>query len=133
MEELNGFLPGPWSHNNPIDIIGDAGPERYARALEVAARDQGSDGLLVILTPQAMTDPTATARELIRFAQIDGKPVLASWMGGEDVAEGAAILREAGIPTFDYPDDAVEIFNCHLAARQQPAPDLRDPDPAVGR
>ncbi len=111
MEELNGFLPVPWSHNNPIDIIGDAGPERYARALEVAARDQGSDGLLVILTPQAMTDPTATARELIRFARIAGKPVLASWMGGEDVAEGAAILREAGIPTFDYPDDAVEIFN----------------------
>ncbi len=111
MEELNGFLPGPWSHNNPIDIIGDAGPERYAMALEVAARDQGSDGLLVILTPQAMTDPTATARELIRFAKIAGKPVLASWMGGEDVAEGAAILREAGIPTFDYPDDAVEIFN----------------------
>jgi acetyltransferase len=111
MEELNGFLPGPWSHNNPIDIIGDAGPERYARALEVAARDKGSDGLLVILTPQAMTDPTATARELIRFAKIAGKPVLASWMGGEDVAEGAAILREAGIPTFDYPDDAVEIFN----------------------
>ncbi len=111
MEELNGFLPGPWSHNNPIDIIGDAAPERYARALEVAARDEGSDGLLVILTPQAMTDPTATARELTRFASIEGKPVLASWMGGSDVAEGAAILREAGIPTFDYPDDAVKIFN----------------------
>ncbi len=111
MEELNGFLPGPWSHNNPIDIIGDAAPERYARALEVAAGDEGSDGLLVILTPQAMTDPTATAREVIRFAQIEGKPVLASWMGGSDVAEGAAILREAGIPTFDYPDEAVRIFN----------------------
>jgi acetyltransferase len=111
MEELNGFLPGPWSHNNPIDIIGDAAPERYARALEVAARDEENDGLLVILTPQAMTDPTATARELIRFAKIDGKPVLASWMGGEDIAEGAAILRAAGIPTFDYPDDAVKVFN----------------------
>ena len=111
MEELNGFLPGPWSHNNPIDIIGDAAPERYARALEVAAGDEGSDGLLVILTPQAMTDPTATAREVTRFAKIEGKPVLASWMGGTDVAEGAAILREAGIPTFDYPDEAVRIFN----------------------
>ena len=111
MEELNSFLPGPWSHNNPIDIIGDAAPERYAKALEVAARDEGSDGLLVILTPQAMTDPTATARELVRFAKIEGKPVLASWMGGMDVAEGAAILREAGIPTFAYPDEAVEIFN----------------------
>jgi acetyltransferase len=111
MDELSSFLPGPWSHNNPIDIIGDAAPERYARALEVAARDVGSDGLLVILTPQAMTDPTATARELVRFAKIDGKPVLASWMGGTDVAEGAAILREAGIPTYSYPDQAVEIFN----------------------
>ncbi len=111
MEELNGFLPGPWSHNNPIDIIGDAAPERYAKALEVAARDEASDGLLVILTPQAMTDPTATAKELVRFARIPGKPVLASWMGGEDVAEGTAILREAGIPTFDYPDDAVAVFN----------------------
>jgi len=111
MEELNAFLPGPWSHNNPIDIIGDAAPERYAKALEVAARDEGSDGLLVILTPQAMTDPTETARELVRFAKIEGKPVLASWMGGQDVAEGAAILRDAGIPTFDYPDDAVNVFN----------------------
>ncbi|MFH0750609.1 MAG: acetate--CoA ligase family protein, partial [Chloroflexota bacterium] len=111
MEELNAFLPGPWSHNNPIDIIGDAAPERYAKALEVAAGDEGSDGLLVILTPQAMTDPTATARELVRFAKIKGKPVLASWMGGRDVAEGAAILRDAGIPTFDYPDDAVRVFN----------------------
>ncbi len=111
MEVLNGFLPGPWSHNNPIDIIGDAAPERYARALEVAASDEGSDGLLVILTPQAMTDPTATARELVRFANTEGKPVLASWMGGSDVAEGAAILRAAGIPTFEYPDDAVKVFN----------------------
>jgi acetyltransferase len=111
MEELNAFLPVPWSHNNPIDIIGDAAPERYAKALEIAASDAGSDGLLVILTPQAMTDPTATARELTRFAKIEGKPVLASWMGGADVAEGAAILREAGIPTFSYPDEAVEIFN----------------------
>jgi acetyltransferase len=111
MEELNGFLPAAWSHNDPIDIIGDAKPELYARALEVAARDEGSDGLLVILTPQAMTDPTATARELIPFAHIEGKPVLASWMGGVDVAEGAAILREAGIPSFEYPDEAVKIFN----------------------
>ena len=111
MEELNAFLPGPWSHNNPIDIIGDATPERYTRALEVAARDEGSDGLLVVLTPQAMTDPTATARELVPFAHIEGKPVLASWMGGMDVNAGAAILREAGIPTFDYPDAAVKVFN----------------------
>jgi acetyltransferase len=113
MERLNAVLPAVWSHNNPIDIIGDAPPERYAQALEVAAADPGSDGLLVILTPQAMTDPTATARALARHARIEGKPVLASWMGGAEVAEGAAILREAGIPTFAYPDTACVLFN-HL-------------------
>ncbi|MEO5964950.1 MAG: CoA-binding protein, partial [Candidatus Limnocylindrales bacterium] len=106
MAALNEVLPAVWSHNNPIDIIGDAPPDRYAKALEVAAADPEADGLLVILTPQAMTDPTATARALVKHAQIAGKPVLASWMGGADVEEGAAILREAGIPTFAYPDTA---------------------------
>jgi acetyltransferase len=113
MDALNAVLPSVWSHNNPIDIIGDAPPERYAKALEIAAADPETDGLLVVLTPQAMTDPTATARALVKHAHIEGKPVLASWMGGEDVAEGAAILREAGIPTFAYPDTACVLFN-HL-------------------
>ncbi len=113
MERLNAVLPSVWSHNNPIDIIGDAPPERYAQALEVAAADPAADGLLVILTPQAMTDPSATARALARHARIEGKPVLASWMGGAEVAEGAAILRDAGIPTFAYPDTACVLFN-HL-------------------
>jgi acetyltransferase len=113
MDRLNEVLPSVWSHNNPIDIIGDAPPERYAKSLEIAAADPDTDGLLVILTPQAMTDPTATARALAKYARIQGKPVLASWMGGTDVAEGAAILREAGIPTFAYPDTACVLFN-HL-------------------
>ncbi|HEY6014086.1 MAG TPA: GNAT family N-acetyltransferase, partial [Candidatus Limnocylindrales bacterium] len=113
MERLNGVLPAVWSHNNPIDIIGDAPPDRYAKALEIAAADPDTDGLLVILTPQAMTDPTATAKALAVYAKIPGKPVLASWMGGTDVLEGSAILREAGIPTFAYPDTACVLFN-HL-------------------
>ncbi len=113
MEALNAVLPPVWSHGNPIDIIGDAPPERYAKALEVAAADPETDGLLVILTPQAMTDPTATAKALAAHARIEGKPVLASWMGGADVEEGASILRAAGIPTFSYPDTACVLFN-HL-------------------
>jgi acetyltransferase len=111
MGALNAVLPAVWSHNNPIDIIGDAPPERYAKALEVAAADPEADGLLVILTPQAMTDPTATANALVKYARIEGKPVLASWMGGLDVEEGARVLREAGIPTFAYPDRACVLFN----------------------
>ena len=111
IKALNEFLPSSWSHNNPIDIIGDADPQRYAKALEVAAQDPNSDGLLVILSPQAMTDPTETAKALAPYAHSGTKPVLASWMGGESVFEGEAILNEAGIPTFQYPDTAVRLFN----------------------
>lgn len=108
---LDGILPAHWSHANPIDILGDAGPERYAQAVEIAARDPNSDGLLVVLTPQAMTDPTQTAEQLKAYAQIPGKPVLASWMGGADVAAGESILNRANIPTFGYPDTAARAFH----------------------
>ncbi len=111
VEAFNAILPSVWSRNNPVDIIGDAPPERYAASLEVAANDPNADGLLVVLTPQAMTDPTRTAELLAPFATKTGKPVLASWMGGADVEPGAQILRDAGIPTFPYPDTAAQMFN----------------------
>jgi acetyltransferase len=104
-------LPPTWSHGNPVDIIGDAPPDRYAQALAIAAEDPAADGMLVILTPQAMTDPTRTAEALVPHAHIPGKPVLASWMGGIDVEEGARVLARAGIPNFEYPDTAAEMFN----------------------
>src|SRR3954451_11197686 len=111
MEAYNAVLPATWSHNNPVDIIGDASPERYAKALEIAAKDPHSDGMLVILTPQAMTDPTLIAENEKRLAKREDKPVLASWMGGVDVAAGEAILNRANIPTFPYPDTAARAFN----------------------
>jgi acetyltransferase len=111
MKTYNEFLPATWSHNNPIDIIGDAEPERYAKALEIAANDPNSDGMLIILTPQAMTDPTKTAEALKPYAHIEGKPVLASWMGGSMVAAGQEILNRVNIPTFSYPDTAARVFN----------------------
>ncbi len=110
MEELNKILPAAWSHNNPMDILGDAAPERYAKALEIVAKDPNADGMLVILTPQSMTDPTKTAEQLKPYASIEGKPVLASWMGGTEVAAGEEILNRAGIPTFSYPDTAARAF-----------------------
>ncbi len=110
MQALDRVLPPHWSHGNPIDILGDADPERYAQALEIASKDPNSDGLLVVLTPQAMTDPTETARRLTKFAVTRGKPVLASWMGGKDVVAGEAILNQANIPTFGYPDTAARTF-----------------------
>ena len=110
MDELNKVLPSVWSHNNPIDVIGDASPELFAKALEIAGRDPNSDGLLVILTPQAMTDATATAEKLKAFGHVEGKPVLASWMGGDEISAGEAILNRADIPTFAYPDTAAMVF-----------------------
>lgn len=111
VNNLNAILPSHWSRGNPIDILGDASPERYAKSLEIAAKDPNSDGLLVILTPQAMTDATKTAEHLKPYARLGNKPVLASWMGGAEVATGETILNAANIPTFPYPDTAARAFH----------------------
>jgi len=110
LQKLDAFLPEHWSHNNPIDILGDADAERYAKALEIASTDPNSDGLLVILSPQGMTDALQVAEGLKPYAKRFGKPVLASWMGGSSIAAGEAALNSAGIPTFPFPDTAARAF-----------------------
>jgi acetyltransferase len=110
MAALNTFLPPFWSHANPIDLLGDATPDRYRKAVEACARDPAVQGLLILLTPQAMTDPTETARQLTPFAVLENKPVLTSWMGGVDVRAGRDLLNRAGIPTFDAPEAAIRAF-----------------------
>lgn len=109
-DALNKLLPAHWSRGNPVDILGDADAERYAKAIEIVARDQNNDGLLTILTPQAMTDSSGTAERLRTFGDLKTKPFLASWMGGAGVAPGVAALDGANIPTFDYPDAAARAF-----------------------
>jgi len=108
--ELNAFLPPHWSHGNPIDVLGDADAPRYARAIGLAAHEPQADGVLVILTPQAMTDAQGTAEAMGALKPPPGKPVLASWMGGPGVGAGRAALNAAGIPTLDYPDTAARAF-----------------------
>jgi acetyltransferase len=110
IETYNSFLPEAWSHSNPVDILGDAEADRYAKALEVASKDVNTDGMLVILTPQGMTDATGVAERLALYATSTGKPVLASWMGGDMIAEGERVLKHASIPVFPFPDDAVQAF-----------------------
>lgn len=110
LQALNVFLPAHWSHANPIDILGDADPERFARAIEIAIKDPNSDGLLTVLAPQGMTDPAKVAERLKPYAKGHGKPLLASWMGGRVVAQGVEILNAADIPTFSYPDTAARAF-----------------------
>jgi acetyltransferase len=111
---LNDLLPPHWSHHNPIDILGDADPERYAKAIEIALKDPNSDGLLAILTPQAMTDPTQTAKRFVEILQnksLPAKPILASWMGGTGITPGEEILNHASIFTLPFPDTAAHVFN----------------------
>jgi acetyltransferase len=118
MDRLNELLPPAWSHGNPIDILGDAGPDLYRQSVEIAMDNPESDGMLVILTPQAMTDPTKSA-EAIRTLQFPSdKPILTSWMGRGEIAGGESILRHNGIPTFEYPDTSVRAFGAMHSYRQ---------------
>jgi acetyltransferase len=110
LHELDTFLSSHWSHANPVDVLADADAERFVKAVDVASKDPGSDGLLVVVAPQGLADPTQVAERMKPYAQSSGKPVLASWMGGDGVAEGTAILNTAGIPTFSYPDTAARAF-----------------------
>jgi acetyltransferase len=114
LETLNQALPEFWSHGNPVDILGDATPARYAEALRIAGGDPGNDGLLVVLTPQFMTNPDAVAHDLCGSPQSE-KPVYTSFMGGAAVAAGVERLRKNGLPCFAYPDAAAALF-CRLAA-----------------
>eukprot|EP00917_Polyrhabdina_sp_WS-2016_P023343 GHVP01050574.1.p1 GENE.GHVP01050574.1~~GHVP01050574.1.p1 ORF type:complete len:948 (+),score=192.26 GHVP01050574.1:50-2845(+) len=120
LEELNTFLPAAWSHANPVDVLGDAKPDLYARTLKSCLHDKGADGVLVILSPQSVTEPTRTAQTLIEAAReyqeqckkqgIAGKPIMASWMGGKAVAEGFSLLNQNDIPCFEHPDAASRTF-----------------------
>ena len=110
MGDLNALLPLHWSHHNPVDVLGDADAARFAQALRIVAGDAAVDGVLAILTPQAMTQPTNIAREVAEIAGQINKPLLASWMGAQSVQEGRGILNAAGVPTYDYPDEAALAF-----------------------
>jgi acetyltransferase len=110
MKQLDEALPRHWSHANPVDILGDAEPERYAKAVSACLKDTAFDGLLTILTPQAMTDPTAAAEAVVKAAAKSRKPVLSCWMGDAQVAEARALFLKKRIPHFPTPEAAVAAF-----------------------
>ncbi len=111
---LQKVLPAHWSHGNPVDLIGDAGPERYAAAVAACLEDPGVDGVVAILTPQAMTDAGAAAQAVIAASAGSAKPVIGCWMGEASVGEARAAMRAAGMSVFRLPEMAVEAF-AHLA------------------
>lgn len=110
MEHLDKNMPRFWSRGNPIDILGDADAARYRTALKACLKDRNVDGILTILTPQAMTDAVAVARDMVEIAKGSYKTVLASFMGEDDVAEGRQILDQGKIPAYEQPEDAVRSF-----------------------
>ena len=110
MQALDAFLPSFWSRSNPIDILGDASPERFAQTLDVCFNAKNLDGVLVILAPQALTSPIAVAQKLVSVMKGRKYPVFTSWMGGKTIASAVELLNEAGIPTYNTPERAVRAF-----------------------
>jgi acetyltransferase len=110
LQELNSALPEHWSRSNPVDVLGDASAELYEKALMILDDAKEIDGLLVILTPQDMTEPTKTAEILAPYAHKKEMPIIASWLGGQSLKQGASILQKAQIPAFPFPDNAAKTF-----------------------
>jgi acetyltransferase len=110
MQRLNEYLPPFWSHGNPIDVLGDATPERFAGATEIVLEDENVDAVLVLLTPQAMTAPTETATAIAQLAAKTTKSIMAGWLGGASMREGIQVFNQAGISSFTAPEQAIRAF-----------------------
>ena len=111
MAALNKVLPVNWSHSNPIDIMGDATPERYRDAVSIVAQDPNVDSTLIMLSPQAMTQPMEVAKAIIEASEKLNRSLICCWMGEEQVAEARRTLEDAGIPAFRMPETAIELFH----------------------
>ena len=109
IEKLRAILPEQASVINPVDVLGDASAERYKQALQILLDDPGVNSVIVILTPQAVTQPVETAKAILEvYRSNPKKPILAVFMGGEAVAEAVKILRDNGIPVYEFPEEAVK-------------------------
>ena len=111
---LDEHLPAHWSHSNPVDIIGDALSERYYHSVKACLEDANVDGVLVILTPQAMTKPLESAEAVIELSKNSKKPLFPCWMGEAQVADARKLFSKAKKPYFRTPEPAVEVF-AHLS------------------
>ncbi|MBN2563087.1 MAG: acetate--CoA ligase family protein [Phycisphaerae bacterium] len=114
-KSLRFQLPPSANINNPVDVIGDARHDRYRSALDAVCADDGVDQIVVLLTPQSMTDITEIANVVAETKEFCDKPIVACMMGSVDVAPGVEILKHRGVPTFVFPEDAMR----SLAAKCQ--------------
>ncbi len=130
IEKLDLHLPATWSRANPADIIGDAPGERYTAAAKALLKDPKADALLVMHAPTAIASSVDAAEAVIAVAKDSHKNVLASWSGGKAVAPARKILREAGIPSYDTPHDAVRGF-MHMIEYQRNQELLMETPPSI--
>ncbi len=129
MEKLGAVLPTHWSHANPVDILGDASSERYSLATRILLADENVDGILVLLSPQGMTDPLACAEAVIEAAESSRKPILTCWLGEKRVQGARQRLMLAGIPSFTNPEAGVDAFGYLAAYRRNQNALLQAPPP----
>jgi acetyltransferase len=110
IEKLDKILPPHWSHGNPVDMLGEASPESYRQVVEICLDAPEINGLLIMLSPVAMADPTDVATTIAGLIHGKSFPVLAAWIGGNDVEGGREVLNQSGVPTFNTPERAVRAF-----------------------
>lgn len=138
ISEMDTALPSYWSRTNPVDLLGDASPDRYRAALSACIKDPGVDGVLVMLAPQAMTDGMACADAVIEIAAESSKPVMACWMGDKQLAPAKAKFALHHIPSFDNPESSIEAFafladhyRSQQLLMQLPAPRAESSEPDI--
>jgi acetyltransferase len=111
LESLNKVLPAHWSHGNPVDIIGDARPERYKAALDKIAKERFYDFVLLILTPQTMSRPDEVAKILVEFHKKTKTPCFGCFMGGDAIRGAKKILKDNFIVNFKEPEYGAELIS----------------------
>lgn len=110
LTNLNTILPIAWSHDNPIDILGDAPPIRFEEVLNTVLATEECNAVLVILVPVAMSNPSQTANKIIDLSKIINKPILTCWMGSEQVKEARSLFNQHNIPSFETPEEAIQAY-----------------------
>ena len=107
---LNEFLPASWSKSNPVDILGDADPQRYVKALETVIKDPQVNGIVMIYTPQGSSSSVDIARAVSDYAKKVNKPILSALIGDEEVAKARQLFYANKIPTYDFPEEAIKTY-----------------------
>jgi acetyltransferase len=133
MEKLDKILPAHWSHGNPVDILGDAAPELYHDVMKLCQHDEGVDAVLAMFTPQAMSNPTAAAKNVIKAAAKSKKPTMGCWLGGEQVAQARSLFADARVPSFETPEASIEAFSYLASYRRNQRLLMQVPGPLPQR